>query len=135
MKINNNSVDPIKEKAVSNITAYGTEKNKIEIETVASFINYFNYLNTPKYKTVISQIGEQQSTELVPINYTFNDAPEIELIFRQTKLVVLDGERITNITKEHIQEILSKCPNLTFKQILNDIQNNSEFSDMGLKIR
>lgn len=125
-----NDIKPIENKVVTKITTFGSKKNYIVIETVASFINYYNYINTPSYKTVVK--NETQDTEIIPINYSFLDSPQVELIISQTKELILDGEKVSNITKEKIGELFSKEPD-TYLKILEEIKNNSEEVDKGLK--
>lgn len=125
-------VEPIKELNISNIKEFGSEKNKLIVETVASFINYYNFLNTPMYKLVKDEVTNK--TEYIEINFKVEDNPIIELIFKQTLKVIINGEEISNFKKEDILEIFNKYPDL-YEKIYLDIKDNSVGRDKGLTLK
>lgn len=115
----------IKNNKITEIKSYGNDKNKVVIETVATFINYYNYLNTPT-KTMLKAVDN--ALEIRDINYKFQDSPAVELIYSQCQKIVLDGVVKEEKTKEDLARFFNIYPYL-FKEILEDIKENSSDSD------
>ena len=112
--------DKIKLK-VSEVLTYTAKKDKITVETVGSYRNLFNYINTPKYKT---RYLDENTYERININYRLEDNPEIELLKMQTISIVIDDKEIKDITLDSIVEFFGRNPQL-FSEVLKKILDNS----------
>lgn len=115
----------IKNNKITEIKSYGNDKNKVVIETVATFINYYNFLNTPT-KTIIKE--NDNKLEIRDINYKFQDSPAIELIYSQCQKLIIDGQIKEEKTKEDLAKFFNMFPEC-YKEILEDIKKNSRDSD------
>ena len=80
-------ITPIPELKVSEVLTFTDKKDKITVETVGSYRNLFNYINTPKYKT---RYLDENTYERININYRLEDNPEIEL-FSEVLKKILDN--------------------------------------------
>ena len=110
-------ITPIPELKVSEVLTFTDKKDKITVETVGSYRNLFNYINTPKYKT-------RYLYERININYRLEDNPEIELLKMQTISIVIDDKEIKDITLDSIVEFFGRNPQL-FSEVLKKILDNS----------
>ena len=109
------------EKEEKEITPIPELKVKITVETVGSYRNLFNYINTPKYKT---RYLDENTYERININYRLEDNPEIELLKMQTISIVIDDKEIKDITLDSIVEFFGRNPQL-FSEVLKKILDNS----------
>lgn len=126
-------VMPLENKVTTNVVTYGDNADCIVVETVASFYNFFNFINTPKNFTRKYTEQEREITEIIPMNYKFNEDPFIELLFEQTIDIVLDGKKQTTKSKVKLAEFLNKKPE-EFQNAINDILINSKERGKGLKL-
>ena len=114
-------ITPIPELKVSEVLTFTDKKDKITVETVGSYRNLFNYINTPKYKT---RYLDENTYERININYRLEDNPEIELLKMQTISIVIDDKEIKDITLDSIVEFFGRNPQL-FSEVLKKILDNS----------
>lgn len=114
-------ITPIPELKVSEVLTFSDKKDKITVETVGSYRNLFNYINTPKYKT---RYLDENTYERININYRLEDNPEIELLKMQTISIVIDDKEIKDITLDSIVEFFGRNPQL-FSEVLKKILDNS----------
>ena len=114
-------ISPIPELKVSEVLTFTDKKDKITVETVGSYRNLFNYINTPKYKT---RYLDENTYERININYRLEDNPEIELLKMQTISIVIDDKEIKDITLDSIVEFFGRNPQL-FSEVLKKILDNS----------
>ncbi len=140
-------IKPIPSKVATNVVTYGDKaSNCIVVETVASFLNYYNFINTPRSKTKTWQedyvdmngvVQKRDITENIPINYGFNESPVVNLVFSQIIEIVIDGDKKTTKTKEDLAKFLNKYPNefnKAYDDIINSIKLNfNDGSDKGLQ--
>lgn len=134
--MNNEDVKPIADMEISKIISYGDSNNKIEVQTVASYINYFNYLSTPDYTIKYNlKDGVRISEEFEKINYLYEENKNIELLFSQIEVIVLNGIRYDKDrkTKELLAEFLQYYSKLGI-EALKDIHNNSKERFVGLDL-
>lgn len=114
-------ITPIPELKVSEVLTFTDKKDKITVETVGSYRNLFNYINTPKYKT---RYLDENTYERININYRLEDNPEIELLKMQTISIVIDDKEIKDVTLDSIVEFFGRNPQL-FSEVLKKILDNS----------
>ena len=114
-------ITPIPELKVIEVLTFTDTKDKITVETVGSYRNLFNYINTPKYKT---RYLDENTYERININYRLEDNPEIELLKMQTISIVIDDKEIKDITLDSIVEFFGRNPQL-FSEVLKKILDNS----------
>lgn len=113
---------PLSDKAITNIVTYGDRsRNCLIVETVASYYNFFNFINTPTSRTreykeeYVDYNGIKKDrliTEHDYINYSFSDNPTVQLIFSQVKEIILNGEKRIPKSKEDLanfSQYTQKC--------------------------
>lgn len=145
-KIDEKKVEPLSNLVATNVATYGDNEDCIVVETVASFYNFFNFINTPKefvrkYKIKDpnnetdsdGKVIEKEITEIITMNYKFNEDPFIELVFAQTIDIILDGKKQTTKSKTKLAEFLNKKPE-EFQKVVTDILMNSKERGKGLKL-
>ena len=117
-------IEALEDGKVTQVVTFSNKTDSIVIETVASFWNMFNYVNTPTTKVRVLKEGAH---EILTINYTAETSPVIELIKSQTLKLILDGKE-KQVEIESILEFFSRNPDL-FKKIFNSILENSRISE------
>ena len=117
-------IEALEDGKVTQVVTFYNKTDSIVIETVASFWNMFNYVNTPTTKVRVLKEGAH---EILTINYTAETSPVIELIKSQTLKLILDGKE-KQVEIESILEFFSRNPDL-FKKIFNSILENSRISE------
>ncbi|WP_068449148.1 hypothetical protein [Caviibacter abscessus] len=122
------NIEPIPEGKVSEILTFSNGNDSITIETVASFRNFFNYLNTPTTKL---RVLDNEIYEYITINYRLEDSPAFELIKSQTIKIIIDNKQVSDVTLDSLVEFFSRNPQ-SFKQIIEKINTNSQGRGKGL---
>ena len=117
-------IEALEDGKVTQVVTFSNKTDSIVIETVASFWNMFNYVNTPTTKVRVLKEGAH---EILTINYTAETSPVSEVIKSQTLKLMLDGKE-KQVEIESILEFFSRNPDL-FKKIFNSILENSRISE------
>ena len=117
-------IEALEDGKVTQVVTFSNKTDSIVIETVASFWNMFNYVNTPTTKVRVLKEGAH---EILTINYTAETSPVSEVIKSQTLKLILDGKE-KQVEIESILEFFSRNPDL-FKKIFNSILENSRISE------
>lgn len=130
-----NNIKPIADMEISKIISYGDNNNKIEVQTVANYINYFNYTSTPELVIKYNlKDGVRVAEEFTRINYSYEENKNIQLLYSQIEVLVLNGVKYEKgkFTKEQLAEFLQYHSDLGIKA-LEDIHNNSKERFVGLE--
>lgn len=110
----------VPDRETTSVVSYGTKENTLVVETVGSFINMMNYINSTN--TIIRFING--GVEQVPMNFEFDKSREYKLVYSQVIKIVLDGKECEKTEKE-LQRVLDIEKDI-FSQILKDILEKSD---------
>lgn len=108
------------------VVSYGSKTNCLVVETVASFINMMNYLNS---SNAITRFGEK-GIESIPQNFEFDKCREYKLVYSQVIKIILDGKE-TSKTEQNFNDVINREKNI-FKEALTAILKRSD--DVGFTL-
>lgn len=112
-------IEKIKEGETTKVVSFGSKDNILVVETVASFINMMNYINTTS--TIIR--FTDGAVEQLPNYFEFDKSREYRLVYSQVIKIILDGKEVEK-TDKNFQRVLDLEKNI-FHEILSNILDRS----------
>ena len=88
-EIKKNESTTIPEQKITDIRAYGTDKDYIVVELVGTYRNIWNLLT--RHDQIRRVKEDSKDLEIIPIEYEFGESKEVEFLLSQTKNIFLNG--------------------------------------------
>lgn len=127
--MNKESVQPLEDKEVTDVTSFGSKDTYIVVETIAKFGNMMNYLNTKEEIQRYNPVT--QNVEIVPIEYDFLNSKEYKLVFNQVLKIVIEGTE-KELTKDNFNKVIN-IHKTVFENALNKILKSSDAVGFTIK--